>query len=504
MPLETLPIDVLLNIIRRLHPSSLHLLAAVCRRLRRNLDASVLTFSFAKSHIKNFSSARNRFSSTRRIRFSSARNRNHLGFLQGSRFDLPFLKNYALAAGAVFGFSNGLLEMMWGHRWLDTLRLQADMVVSAFRKGIWQIQFPTPLQWCDRQSLEYVLNIAVHLRSLELVDILRKANFKNTPADFNNKMMLPFLELCIKQGFLEGIDLIPNHHRVLSVDSKPNSLTSSPLLIAAVTSLNPAVISLLLSKGCPLTPLALYRAVGLCQHRFRRRCNAQAMEVVRLLLDSGADPNANASRSRDSHVFTALHAAVMSGCPNAVRLCLDGGADPNCIALAVPFMRTPLYIACRMFHFNITKILLDHGADITDRGPTQCTVLHAVADARTRYPPPIVRRLIALLVDRGAPLENRLDKWPNHTALELACKNGNVEVAVELLRAGADPAALKWFSEHWPEEREDKEMLRAVAMLARAGDSVAEMADVAFGDLVVERARRALEQGMEEVTDDYR
>ncbi|KAJ3114523.1 hypothetical protein HDU96_001985 [Phlyctochytrium bullatum] len=423
MPLETLPVDVLLNIIRRLHPSSLHLVAAVCRRLRRNLDAPVLTYSFAKSHLELLA-----------YDPPAPSNPKHVDCLKGCRLDLPFLKNYALAAGAVFGFSNGLLEMMWGASWADrdVPCAKREMVVSAFRKGIWQILIRPPVRWnrIDLRSFEHAFELAAHLRSLELLDILREAYMKNTTADFNDHKMGLFFKLCIKKNFLDGIDLIPNHAEVLN----KVPLMNFPLLVVAVRYLNVAAVSLLLSKGSHPRPQALSHAVSLCNHPHNfpnQPCKPQAAEIVTLLLDAGADPNALDSTS----VLPALHEAAISGCPSAVRLCLAAGADPNARAKSL----TPLHKACSMLRLHAAKVLLDHGSDIAARGPTQSTVLHAVAGTEVKNPPPaVVRRLIALVVARGAELEATLEDRPNLTPLGLACKRRCVEVAVELLRAGAD------------------------------------------------------------------
>ncbi|KAJ3112154.1 hypothetical protein HDU96_004888 [Phlyctochytrium bullatum] len=120
MSLQTLPVEALLNIIRHLHPSSLPLLAAACRRLRRTLDATVLTYSFAKEHLELV------------VRRPIAR------ILPDHRhpFDLPMLASYALVAVNVFGFSRKLLEVMWGNRWTTSpaagrkSRVRPKMLVS--------------------------------------------------------------------------------------------------------------------------------------------------------------------------------------------------------------------------------------------------------------------------------------------------------------------------------------------------------------------------------------
>ncbi|KAJ3114525.1 hypothetical protein HDU96_001987 [Phlyctochytrium bullatum] len=451
MPLETLPVDVLLKIIRHLHPSSLHLLAATCRRFRHTLHASVLTYSFAKSHLELIAHGS-----------PTAKGQKYpdTACLKGSRFDLPFLENHALAAGAVFGFSKELLEMMWGSRWADydVPSWRREMVISAFRKGIWQMHFPTSSRRYkgDRPALEHAFNLAVHLRSFELVDILQKTYLTNTPADLHDIVMRLFWMRCIEKGFLEPIDLIPNHHCALSAARDSNSNIFFPLLVMAVKSLNPAAVSLLLAKGARPTPLALCRATRSCNHppgSPARSCNPHASEIVRLLLDAGVDPAAPENPGGGG--LTARRRV------EAATILLAHGAD--------------IYITCGRKDFN---------------------VLHAVADSDKSAPQLLLRRLVTLLVDHGAELEESSMDRLTFTPLALACKREWVKLAVEMLRAGADPAALSWFEDDTCGEKPDKKMLKAVAALVQVGDSVAGEGEVrTVGDPLMEQARQALEQG---------
>jgi ankyrin repeat protein len=95
-------------------------------------------------------------------------------------------------------------------------------------------------------------------------------------------------------------------------------------------------------------------------------------ELVKFLVEAGADPNVGANR------FTALHAAILRENEGTVRLLLDHGADPNLpIGDWTPVERgnpadyihkswvgaTPLWLAARFSTPEIVGALLERGAD---------------------------------------------------------------------------------------------------------------------------------------------
>jgi len=79
------------------------------------------------------------------------------------------------------------------------------------------------------------------------------------------------------------------------------------------------------------------------------------LEVVKLLLEHGADPNV---KNRDGK--TPLHNAASEGHLEVVKLLLERGADPN---VKDDDGNTPLHNAAWRGHLEVVKLLLEHGAD---------------------------------------------------------------------------------------------------------------------------------------------
>jgi ankyrin repeat protein len=139
-------------------------------------------------------------------------------------------------------------------------------------------------------------------------------------------------------------------------------------------------------------------------------------EAIRLLLDSGADPNA-----QNDDGGSALMYAVDD--PATTTLLLDRGAKPN---LRSGEGRTALHIAAGMGKLPTVRMLLDKGADIQARTPDGLGVLSLAAGAGDVG-------LLKLLLDRGA------NKRPLPLGAVVASR---CSACVELLLASAEPVDL--------------------------------------------------------------
>jgi ankyrin repeat protein len=83
------------------------------------------------------------------------------------------------------------------------------------------------------------------------------------------------------------------------------------------------------------------------------------VEIVRLLLEAGADPNKESPGETEG---TPLCAAASWGRTEVVRLLLEHGADPNLPERANEVPMTALAWARRKHYDETARVLLDNGA----------------------------------------------------------------------------------------------------------------------------------------------
>ena len=108
------------------------------------------------------------------------------------------------------------------------------------------------------------------------------------------------------------------------------------------------VVRLLLEAGADVNAFD-----GQYRNALHAASSAGRVTTVRLLLDQGADVNAT-----DGVRSTALQAAISVGCEKTTRLLLDQGAEHH----------TALQAAVSAGHAKTIQLLLDQGADVTAHG----------------------------------------------------------------------------------------------------------------------------------------
>jgi ankyrin repeat protein len=190
------------------------------------------------------------------------------------------------------------------------------------------------------------------------------------------------------------------------------------------------------------------------------------LETTKLLVKSGAN-----AKAANRYTVTPLSLACTNGNGDLVKLLLEAGADAN---TTVAGGETVLMIAARTGKPDCVKALLTHKADVNAKerrgqtammwaaaeGHAEVVELLMAAGGDFRTPlaesgftplhfavrqgwPEVVRVLLKAGADVKEAMKPRKPTAkgprPGTSALILAIENGHFELAVELLKAGADP-----------------------------------------------------------------
>ena len=111
------------------------------------------------------------------------------------------------------------------------------------------------------------------------------------------------------------------------------------------------------------------------------------LDVVRLLIEKGADANAE-----DKYKRTPLHLAAMSGHLEVVRLLTGKGADATAEDTN---KRTPLLLAAKNGHLDVVGLLIEKGADVAAKDKHRRTPLLLAAENSHL-------EVVRLLIEEGA------------------------------------------------------------------------------------------------------
>uniref|UniRef100_A0A0C3TZS3 Uncharacterized protein n=1 Tax=Guillardia theta (strain CCMP2712) TaxID=905079 RepID=A0A0C3TZS3_GUITC len=100
-------------------------------------------------------------------------------------------------------------------------------------------------------------------------------------------------------------------------------------------------------------------------------------DVVRKLLEVGADPNAHAMDD-----MTCLHFACQKGSVACISILIEHQADLE--ALDRKKKNTPLHMACEKGHIEIVKLLVEAGSNLKAKNKFHKTPFDASANEETR------------------------------------------------------------------------------------------------------------------------
>ncbi|OON13885.1 KH domain protein [Opisthorchis viverrini] len=153
-------------------------------------------------------------------------------------------------------------------------------------------------------------------------------------------------------------------------------------------------------------------------------CHGGHVELVRLLLERGAD-----REHRDKKSYTPLHTAVYANQRAVVAVLLDYGADIE--AQVDRTKDTALSIACSHGALEIVEELLNRGANKEHRNISDYTPLSLAASGGHV-------EVIQLLLRHGAEINSRTGSKLGISPLMLASMNGHTSAVSLLLEHGSD------------------------------------------------------------------
>lgn len=195
------------------------------------------------------------------------------------------------------------------------------------------------------------------------------------------------------------------------------------------------IVRLLLDKGANVNAKSVRKETPLhiaCTQRV-------PIDVIKELLDKGANPTAKLAWDDR----TVLHIAAQQPDPAVIDLLLTKVNNANMVAgpAGTPAdCETPLHIAAAYGHVEVVQRLLDSNKQAVDK--VQChlgaTPLMNLCMASSVSPASAAGTAAALLAAGADIKATTTDK---RTALHLAAQSGNVTLVEVLLDAGADPLA---------------------------------------------------------------
>ena len=229
----------------------------------------------------------------------------------------------------------------------------------------------------------------------------------------------------VRAGHLEEIELLLDAGADVNATMNARSgswvYNQAPAITHAVLRNHSEVVELLIAYGADLELAEL----GYGDTALHTAAHLNNADIVKILLESGADPN---PISRHTNWETPLHYAAEAGAIDAVQALLDGGVEAD---VRIGQGRSPMITIIKEGRKNktaVVRILLENGADPSLQDNIGNTALHyAVMNGITA--------MIELLIENGASLD--LTNSLGNTALHLAATGIRSEPVSVLIEHGA-------------------------------------------------------------------
>ncbi|XP_038124074.1 B-cell lymphoma 3 protein [Cyprinodon tularosa] len=197
----------------------------------------------------------------------------------------------------------------------------------------------------------------------------------------------------------------------------------TPLHIAVVQGELPIVHKLIQLLLLARTGLDIYN--NLRQTPLHLAVITKQANIVEVLLRAGADPAV-----LDRHGQTAHHLCCEYQQLDCLSVLLSLSSSSPCLEIRNFEGLSPLHLAVLQGHHDLTKMLLDAGADINamDIKSGQSPLIHAVESNNAD--------MVHFLIENGCDVNSQ--SYSGNTALHIACGRGQVDTVRLLLKSGAD------------------------------------------------------------------
>ncbi|GLA23912.1 hypothetical protein AnigIFM63326_009892 [Aspergillus niger] len=189
------------------------------------------------------------------------------------------------------------------------------------------------------------------------------------------------------------------------------------------------------------------------------------LEVARLLLDHGADPNGPAPDGEDSTFTRPVYTAVEKGHTKLVALLLDRGADPNPEDRGGLFLFATsccLHQVVRQTRLDIVQLLIDRKIHVPEVSSGLDPMTSLVCSGAKVFQLAVQHMNLKLKVG---------DIW-HMQAFQIAVKTGDIPIITEFLEAGFKPNNWSWLLPNAADHFDPDVAEQAVDLLLKYGADI--------------------------------